>query len=83
MEQNNFIEQFKQILETYDNYFEILEDLKNNVFPFHDKDNFITFRRNYYWLKQKSSWEFKKLNNKLIKIVKNKITQSIVSENNN
>lgn len=77
MDINEFIEQFLQTLESSDNYLDILEDLKKNVFPFHDKDNHISNRRFYYTLKQKSSWEFKKLNSKLIKIVKNKIKQSI------
>ena len=73
METNEFIEKFKKALENNNDYNFILDDLNNNVFPFHDRDKYITYRRYYYWLKQSNSLKFKNLNGELKKIVKNKI----------
>lgn len=77
MESNEFIELFKKTLEINNNYNIILEDLNNNVFPFHDRDKHVTARRFYYWLKQKNSLKFRNLNTELKKLVKNKIKSSI------
>ena len=73
MEPNEFIELFKKDLKFNSNYTIILEDLNNNVFPFHDRDKHVTSRRYYYWLKQNNSLKFKKLNGELKKLVKNRI----------
>ena len=73
METNDFIEKFKEIIKIYRNYFVILEDLNNKIFPFHDKNNHIIYRRHYYWLKQHSKLKFKNLNERLKTLVKNKI----------
>jgi hypothetical protein len=76
MESNEFIEKFKKNLEKYDDYNEILEDLNNNVFPFHEKDKHTNSRRYYYWLKQNNSLKFKNLNIELKKMVKIKRKES-------
>ena len=73
MENHEFIEQFKRVIELNTNFQFILEDLNNNVFPFHDKNNHITYRRHYYWLKQHNKLKFKSLNDRLKKLVKNKM----------
>ena len=73
MESNEFIEQFRVFLEVNNNYAVILEDLNNNVFPFHDKEKHISCRRYYYWLKQNNSLKFKNLNGQLKKMVKTKV----------
>ncbi len=72
MEPKEFIEHFKKVLENNIDYDFILKDLNNNVFPFHDRDKHITYRRYYYWLKQSNSFKFKKLNGKLKRLVKTK-----------
>ena len=74
METNEFVERFKRIIKVYKNYYFILEDLSNNIFPFHDKNKFNVYRRHYYWLKQHNKLKFKHLNNLLKNIVKNKIS---------
>ena len=71
---NEFIEQFEKVIEVIKNYYFILEDLNNNVFPFHERNNHIKYRRHYYWLKQHDKLKFKNLNNRLKNIVKNKIS---------
>jgi hypothetical protein len=73
MESKEFIEIFLKTLETNNDYNYILEDLNNNVFPFHDRDKFVTARRYYYWLKQNQSFKFKRLNGELKKLVKRKM----------
>lgn len=73
MEMNEFIQIFNEGLENNNDYNYILNDLNNNVFPFHEKNQYINCRRYYYWLKQNNSLKFKKLNGKLKKLVKNKI----------
>ena len=74
MGNNEFIEQFEKVIDVHKNYYFILEDLNNNVFPFHERDNHIEYRRHYYWLKQHNKLKFKHLNNHLKNIVKNKIS---------
>jgi hypothetical protein len=73
METNEFIEQFEKVMEVHTNYFFILEDLNNKVFPFHERNNHIEFRRHYYWLKQHNKLKFKNLNERLKKLVEYKI----------
>lgn len=73
METNKFIEQFKRVIEVNRNYYFILEDLNNKVFPFHERNNHISYRRHYYWLKQHNKLKFKDLNERLKTLVKNKI----------
>ena len=73
METNEFIEQFEKVIEAHKNYCFIIEDLNNNVFPFHERDNHIEYRRHYYWLKQHNKLKFKNLNERLKKLVENKI----------
>jgi hypothetical protein len=68
-----FIEQFEKVMEDQKNYYFILEDLNNKIFPFHDRDNHIKYRRHYYWLKQHNKLKFKNLNNRLKSLVQNKI----------
>lgn len=70
---NEFIEQFEKVIEVHKNYYFIIEDLNNNVFPFHERDNHIEYRRHYYWLKQHNKLKFKNLNERLKKLVENKI----------
>ncbi len=74
MEINEFITQFKRVIEGKRNYFFILKDLNNNVFPFHKKDEHIEYRRHYYWLKQHNKLKFKDLNERLKILVKNKMS---------
>ena len=71
---NEFIEQFERLIKINRNYYFILEDLNNNVFPFHEPNNHVKYRRHYYWLKQHNKYKFKDLNNRLKTIVKNKIS---------
>ena len=71
---NEFIEQFEKVIDVHSDYNFILEDLNNNVFPFHEPNNYIKYRRHYYWLKQHNKLKFKHLNNRLKIIVKNKIS---------
>jgi hypothetical protein len=73
METHEFIEQFKRVIEINTNFHFILEDLNNKVFPFHEPSNHILYRRHYYWLKQHNKLKFKSLNERLKKLVKNKI----------
>jgi hypothetical protein len=73
MEINEFIEQFKRDIEVNINYLFILEDLNKKIFPFHDKNNHIAYRRHYYWLKQHNKLKFKRLNERLKKLVENKM----------
>ena len=73
METNEFIEQFERVIEVHKNYYFILKDLNNKIFPFHDKDNHVVYRRHYYWLKQHNKLKFKNLNEQLKKLVENKI----------
>ena len=80
MESRDFIKIFEQTLENNINYNSILNDLQNNVFPFHDKTKHTSSRRYYYWLKQNNSLKFKKLNGVLKKLVKNKINFYINSD---
>ncbi len=70
---NEFIEQFEKVIEVHKNYYFIIEDLNNNVFPFHERDIYIYYRRHYYWLKQHNKLKFKNLNERLKKLVENKI----------
>lgn len=70
---NEFIEQFKKVIEIEDDYLYILEDLNNKIFPFHDKDSHILYRRHYYWLKQHNKLKFKNLNNRLKVLVKKRM----------
>jgi hypothetical protein len=80
MEPRDFIEIFEKTLEVNENYNSILNDLQNNVFPFHDRAEHISSRRYYYWLKQNNSLKFKKLNGVLKKLVKNKINEYVRSD---
>ncbi len=73
METNEFIEQFESVIEVNKNYYFILEDLNNKIFPFHERNNHILYRRHYYWLKQHSKLKFKNLNERLKTLVKNKM----------
>lgn len=73
METKEFIEHFLEGLENNQDYNFILNDLNNNVFPFHDREKYVSCRRYYYWLKQNNSYKFKILNGKLKKLVKNEI----------
>lgn len=70
---NEFIEQFEMVIEVNKNYHFILEELNNNIFPFHEPNNHIEYRRYYYWLKQHNKSKFKSLNNRLKNIVENRI----------
>jgi len=74
MEINEFIEQFERVIEVNKNYFIILEDLNNKIFPFHEPKNHILYRRHYYWLKQHRKIIFKNLNERLKIIVQNKMS---------
>ena len=78
MENDEFIEQFERIIENNRNYYFILKDLDNNIFPFHDKNKLIEYRRHYYWLKQHNKLKFRSLNNRLKNIVQNKISLFII-----
>jgi hypothetical protein len=71
-----FIEQFKKVIEIENDYLYILEDLNKNIFPFHDKNNHIVYRRHYYWLKQHNKLKFKNLNNRLKVLVKKRMDDS-------
>jgi len=73
MEIEEFIENFNEGLENNNDYNLIIDDLNNNVFPFHEPHEYVSCRRYYYWLKQNNSYKFKILNGKLKKLVKNKI----------
>jgi hypothetical protein len=73
METNKFIEQFEKVIEVKRNYYFILDDLNNKVFPFHEPNNHISYRRHYYWLKQHNKLKFRDLNERLKTLVKNKI----------
>lgn len=79
METSEFIEKFERVLENNIDYNFILNDLTNNVFPFHDRDKYATSRRYYYWLKQNNSLKFKNLNGKLKKLVENRIKSSTMA----
>jgi hypothetical protein len=84
MESNEFIDLFKKALDLTNNYDIILEDLNNNVFPFHDRDKYNSCRRYYYWLKQNNSLKFKNLNAELKKLLKYKIkSKNSSTENSN
>ena len=73
IETSEFIEQFERVIEVNIDYLFILEDLNNKIFPFHDKNNHIEYRRHYYWLKQHNKLKFKSLNERLKTLVKNKM----------
>ena len=73
METNEFIDQFEKIINVNKDYFLILKDLNNKIFPFHDKNNHIVYRRHYYWLKQHNKYKFKNLNERLKKLVEIKM----------
>ena len=72
----DFIEQFKKVIEIENDYLFILEDLNNKIFPFHDKNNHVVYRRHYYWLKQHNKLKFKNLNNRLKVLVKKRMDDS-------
>jgi hypothetical protein len=76
METSEFIEKFERVLDNNNDYNFILNDLINNVFPFHDRDKYTNTRRYYYWLKQNNSLKFKNLNGKLKKLVENRMKSS-------
>lgn len=71
---NEFIERFEKVIDAQNNYYLILEDLNNKVFPFHERDSYIEYRRHYYWLKQHKKIIFKDLNERLKIIVQNKMS---------
>jgi hypothetical protein len=73
METNEFIEQFENVIDVYRNFQFVLEDLNNNIFPFHEPNNYVIYRRHYYWLKQHNKLKFKSLNERLKILVKNKM----------
>jgi len=73
METHKFIEQFERVIEVNRDYYFILEDLNNKIFPFHERNNYILYRRHYYWLKQHNKLKFKNLNERLKTLVKNKM----------
>lgn len=76
MKTNEFIEEFKNLLDVYNNYFDILDDLNNRKFPFHDMEKHIVHRKYYYWLKQHSNFKFRNLNRRLKELVNIKVDQS-------
>lgn len=59
------------LLKTNNDYRLILNELNNKMFPFHDRDKYITCQRFYYWLKQHNVHKFKNLNNELKELVNN------------
>lgn len=73
METTEFIEKFERVIEVNRDYYFILEDLNNKIFPFHEPNTYILYRRHYYWLKQHNKLKFKSLNERLKTLVKNKI----------
>ena len=78
MKTQEFIKEFKKLLETCDDNFAILDDLNKRVFPFHDKEKHGDYRKYYYWLKQHSNIKFRNLNRRLKELVNIKIDQSFV-----
>ena len=74
MKNEEFIDQFKNVLKVNTNYNFILEDLNKKVFPFHVRNKYVSYRRYYYWLKHHNVPKFTNLNEGLKDIILNSMT---------